>query len=113
MVATYIDVQSMRRIDQSMFTGQLNADETHEIFKHKFNLDDMLEITNASDNATLELYFTNGLKSAPETNTPKITLAAGQELTFVVSDANYADDRRYLYIHNISSSNGIWELQIL
>jgi hypothetical protein len=113
LVATYIDVQSMRRIDQSMFTGQLDADETHEIFKHKFNLDDMLEVTNASDSATLELYFTNGLKTIAEAGTPKVTLAAGQELTFAVTDANYADDRRYLYIHNTSIGNGIWELQIL
>jgi hypothetical protein len=113
LVATYIDVQAMRRIEQSMFTGQLDADEIHEIFKHKFSNDDMLEVINSSDNATLELYFTNGLKSTAEAGTHKITVAAGQELVFSTVDANYADDRRYLYIHNISNSNGIWELQMV
>ncbi|MCX6352486.1 MAG: hypothetical protein NTX03_11595, partial [Bacteroidetes bacterium] len=112
-VASFYDVEAITNHEQLIFTGTLQPSEIKEVFKHKFDpATDHLLLINPFD-TPIDCYFTNGLTDQKQVGAQYVHMPPQTQQLVSMAQLNYADDRRHLYMANISTTvEAHWEVDL-
>ncbi|MCX6352687.1 MAG: hypothetical protein NTX03_12640 [Bacteroidetes bacterium] len=112
-VASFYDVEAITHHEQLIFTGTLLPSQIKEVLKHKFDpATDHLVLINPFD-TPIDCYFTNGLTDQKEPGSQYVHMPPHTQQLVSMPQLNYADDRRHLYMANISTTvEAQWEVDM-